>query len=42
MTTNKLGTDVNNEDDSRYFANPRKHNHSSSDILDMNTKIIQV
>ena len=36
ITTNKVDTDVNNDDDSQSFETPRKHNHSDTEINDTN------
>ena len=39
--TNKVDNDVNN-DDEKYFATPRKQNHSATAICDTNTTTDQV
>ena len=42
ITTNQVDTDVNNDDDSQYFATPQKRNHSATEICDTNNKTAQV
>ena len=35
-TTNKVDTDVRNDDNSQSFVPPRKHNHSATELCDKN------
>ena len=41
-TTNKVDTDINNDDESQSFQNPRKINHSGMELRDDSTPNTQV
>ena len=41
-TTKQVDTDFNNDDNSGYFFNPRKHNHNATELGDTNTTTNQV
>ena len=41
-TTNKVDTDINNDDESQSFQNPRKINHGGMEIRDNSTPNTQV
>ena len=42
IPTNKVDTDVNNDDNFQSFVNHRKHNHSATKICDANATTTQV